>query len=475
MTISRVLTGFFMGVILLVPGASVHAALTPQQVQSVVSLLASFGADSPTISRVQTALSGGSYYGGSGASCPQLYSNLTFGMTDAQTGGQVSALQRYFGLTPTGYYGALTRQTVSNFQSQRGLYPVTGGVGPLTRAEIVRTCGGGGVVGGNTFMLGGPFIAYPGQVTTESTMGQLTVEVKSIQNAAIPSVDVQFTQQCARGTQCFYAPQQRVTMLPGQTTTFDRYSIALLNVQYGYATFSASYAGSPIGGAPTISSITPTSGPVGTQVTIYGTNFTQDNTVQFGTGGAVRVPSYNNGTMIYFTIPSVVGPCSYVGDTSPIRCLAAAQEVTPGNYVISVSNTYGQTGQISFSVSNSQANTFSLTNPTNGAFYTRNQDILVSWRTSNTIPSFANVVLDLYDVSNSKIGTFAVPNIAAGSYAWRIPTYDPGLFCTLQYPGICGSSIPPGHYYIKATVSSNGLDPYATQYGSATSGVFTIQ
>jgi hypothetical protein len=99
-----------------------------------------------------------------------------------------------------------------------------------------------------------------------------------------------------------------------------------------------------------ITSISPASGPVGTQVAINGSGFTQNNRIRFASGGAVNVPSYNNGTLLYFTIPSYVGPCDWVGDTSPYRCLAPAQQVTPGNYQISVENQNGVSNFVTFVV-----------------------------------------------------------------------------------------------------------------------------
>lgn len=81
--------------------------------------------------------------------CPQLSRYLYRGLSDRSTAGQVSALQYYLGtyfaaepVPMTGYYGPITTNFVARFQQQQGVYPVTGGVGPLTRAAIARLCGG---------------------------------------------------------------------------------------------------------------------------------------------------------------------------------------------------------------------------------------------------------------------------------------------------------------------------------------------
>ncbi|MEK7109412.1 MAG: PKD domain-containing protein [Patescibacteria group bacterium] len=79
--------------------------------------------------------------------CPQLTYNLYRGLSDYYTGGQVTQLQQFFASRSyyqpvTGYFGIQTQANVAQFQREQGVYPVTGGVGPLTRAAIVRVCGG---------------------------------------------------------------------------------------------------------------------------------------------------------------------------------------------------------------------------------------------------------------------------------------------------------------------------------------------
>jgi hypothetical protein len=104
-------------------------------------------------------------------------------------------------------------------------------------------------------------------------------------------------------------------------------------------------------GAPSITSLAPSAGPVGTQVTIFGSGFTSDNSVGFGIGGALHVPSHQNGTVLYFTIPENIGPCSSVEATSRTRCLAPAMMVRPGTYEIVVVNSQRQkSNMVSFMV-----------------------------------------------------------------------------------------------------------------------------
>jgi hypothetical protein len=64
-------------------------------------------------------------------------------------------LFNYYGVvgevSATGFFGRLTKNYVSQFQREHNLYPVTGGVGPLTRNKMKSLCG---VVGGDTDQYG---------------------------------------------------------------------------------------------------------------------------------------------------------------------------------------------------------------------------------------------------------------------------------------------------------------------------------
>jgi PKD repeat protein len=81
------------------------------------------------------------------AACLQLSSNLYIGAHDASTNGQVTALQnflnaRYGNQLVTGYFGTMTFSNVVRLQRELGVSAV-GGVGPLTRAALIRLCNSG--------------------------------------------------------------------------------------------------------------------------------------------------------------------------------------------------------------------------------------------------------------------------------------------------------------------------------------------
>lgn len=134
-------------------GAPAQAStLTSAQVQAIVGLLQSFGADASIVANVQATLTGQSGVSPSAIYttlpatsvrvCPQIDRTLNQGAS----GSDVSDLQEYLGVSQTGYFGPMTAQAVSSFQADEGLSQV-GIVGPQTRAAFARRCGGGG--GGN--------------------------------------------------------------------------------------------------------------------------------------------------------------------------------------------------------------------------------------------------------------------------------------------------------------------------------------
>ena len=104
-------------------------------------------------------------------------------------------------------------------------------------------------------------------------------------------------------------------------------------------------------GIVSLASVSPSSGRVGTGVILYGTGFTAyDNTIYFGIGGMRNLQSFNNGTMIYYTIPSYVSPCDLVSPSNTCLATAYTQPIAPGTYQIRVSNANGSSQYLNFTV-----------------------------------------------------------------------------------------------------------------------------
>lgn len=131
------------------------AALTSAQVQAIVGLLQSFGADGSIVANVQATLTGqsGVYMPPITATapstnpsqivstppadaCPQISRTLSQGAE----GSDVRDLQEYLGVSQTGYFGPITARAVASFQGSEGLAQV-GIVGPQTRAAFAKRCG----------------------------------------------------------------------------------------------------------------------------------------------------------------------------------------------------------------------------------------------------------------------------------------------------------------------------------------------
>lgn len=147
--------GITMALTLLGTAGPVHAAaLTSAQIQSIVSLLQSFGADAQTIANVQASLMGQPTTGGStgGASvCPYTWTrDLMLG----SAGDDVMKLQVFLNANgamvaaagagspgmETMAFGPLTQKAVAAFQAANAISPAVGYFGPLTRATVNSKC-----------------------------------------------------------------------------------------------------------------------------------------------------------------------------------------------------------------------------------------------------------------------------------------------------------------------------------------------
>jgi peptidoglycan hydrolase-like protein with peptidoglycan-binding domain len=181
-----------------------------------------------------------------GYGCPALSYNLTLGSSDYYTGGQVSQLQnflrnRYSDPRLTGgYYGSLTAYYVTRFQQEQGVYPATGGVGPLTRAAIQRVCGGSypyptphpnpypTPVPTSIFRLERNFSLTEGQ-TGRLSNGQLEITLNDA-DSRDDEARITLGFACRQGTNCFYYPSRSVTLEEGEDVEFQDYNIELVSV-----------------------------------------------------------------------------------------------------------------------------------------------------------------------------------------------------------------------------------------------------
>src|SRR3989344_8982575 len=122
-----------------------NAALTDAQIQSIISLLQSFGADQTTINNVNSSLRGLPSAGaGTSAAC-----SFTRDLTMGSKGDDVTCLQNYLTSTghftysggSTGYFGSLTQTAISAWQAANGVSPAAGYFGSISRAKYSSVAG----------------------------------------------------------------------------------------------------------------------------------------------------------------------------------------------------------------------------------------------------------------------------------------------------------------------------------------------
>ena len=101
-------------------------------------------------------------------------------------------------------------------------------------------------------------------------------------------------------------------------------------------------------GAPTISSLSPSSGPVGTPVTLTGSGFAAGgNVIKFGTGYIKDVAS-PDGRTIHVSVPGGLEECP--PSNGAAVCPLLARVVMPGTYMVTVINGAATSNELPFTV-----------------------------------------------------------------------------------------------------------------------------
>lgn len=355
---------------------------------AVVSLIVSVGLVLPVA--VFAQYNYGTPYVPTYGACIKLTGNLFIGSSDVTTGGQVSALQSFLIsrgylpiVAPTGFFGTLTVQAVARFQFDHGL-PSDGVVGASTRSSIQSISCGNNFFGAPTSNFNNNcfdnysgynncFINSPISISNVSGPTNLTIGARGFWSLTLNNPNSNFVSVSARwgdeGAFNFFGSAQQSTQFSSargqQTISFNHtyqssgfYTIVFTATDNTGAQTSVSTTVSVSGGSvspvrPTLSSISPSSARIGAQVVLNGFGFSSSgNTVHFGNGGSANVPAFNNGTMIFFTIPNFVNPCNLVNSFGFSSCSVPSQQIFPGNtYPVFVTNAQGQqTGTIFFNV-----------------------------------------------------------------------------------------------------------------------------
>jgi peptidoglycan hydrolase-like protein with peptidoglycan-binding domain len=120
------------------PGPAPKPTPTPSPSPSPSPLPSASPSPSPRTTAPGTTAPSGSGRTGAGPLAPYVSQVLTYG----SSGPAVKAVQRLLRVTPTGWFGPVTRAAVRSFQKAQGI-PTTGKVGPLTWAALGRLATGG--------------------------------------------------------------------------------------------------------------------------------------------------------------------------------------------------------------------------------------------------------------------------------------------------------------------------------------------
>ncbi len=199
--------------------------------------------------------------------------------------------------------------------------------------------------------------------------------------------------------------------------------------------------------APALSSINPTSGTVGTKVTLKGSGFSRDtNMIDLETsGGAVYshiMARSQDGRTLVFSVPSTVNKC---GEMYPDGgCISMP---TPsGHYQVAVTNTNGKTsGLLYIDITVTLQGTIQVNVPNGGETFHPGDTVSISW-TTQQVAAGSRININLVDpvYSNSLLliaGDLDAAN-QGGTYQWTIP-----------------STVALGHYEIRINCSKENPDP----------------
>jgi PKD repeat protein len=325
------------------------SSLTSAQISAILSLLQSFGADQSTINNVSAALNGQATTG-TNQSCLTLSYNLYAGLTDSSTNGQVSQLQQFLGVDPTGYFGPMTLQAVQNWQSSHGIVsqgsPDTTGygfVGPQTRAAM--GCG----------TVPNPVQSTYGQLSISNVSGPNALAVGQQGTWSVSASDVQgayvsVSVNWGDANQYGSAASPQSASVSQQNTFSHAYQSAgtytiVFTATDNYGNSNKATATVTVTGSTQNVSFTasPTSGtaPLAVSFNASGLSANANYTVNFGDGTSGQV-QLNSSSCFYLGCGSYGGSVSHTYSTSGTytAVLISSNGTAVGTVTITVSGSY---------------------------------------------------------------------------------------------------------------------------------------
>lgn len=228
---------------------STHAAdLTAAQVQSILSVLSSFGADNTTIAQVNAALTG------TPSTTTTSPCSFTRDLTAGSAGADVTCLQQALinggyriSAGATGYFGAQTQTAVIAWQKASNVLPAAGYFGARSRAVFNNTAANS-TIGGATTTNVNTVTPAPLPPTTQTTPDRLTQLQQQQTNQTAPDRLTQLQQQQTNKT----AAAPFVSLISPSVVSANQSSAITLygaNFQNGAI---ISYSGTTSGSLPSI-------------------------------------------------------------------------------------------------------------------------------------------------------------------------------------------------------------------------------
>ena len=312
------------------------------------------------------------------SSCLDLNNSLIMGSTDATTNGEVSKLQNFLiaaGVYPeariTGYYGTLTAQAVMRWQKAHGMdfVTLTSGVGPMTREKM--RC--------QNAIQTGATVKWSIGAKIDDNFNDATVTL-TLPNGTVKSTHVNVRNDCKELNQqnmndewmkkvnAGAAFEKEPNVIKPGLACVSRDVFAWYGVFFENGKYYVKQLGEDMSGlgratwqivgeiylSPVINSITPTSGPVGTTITLNGSGFLGFEGDKYlwvknssGVKGILYGESYGADTINRATLPARLcqTDVSYSGKDCP-----AYLDLVPGVYTIEATGWGGTSNSVNFTV-----------------------------------------------------------------------------------------------------------------------------
>lgn len=378
-------------------------------------------------------------------------------------------------------FGEVTAAAVTGFQEKYrdeiltpvGLKYGTGYVGKSTRAKLNQLYGCGGQKNGNPFTASPTSGPAPLTVNFSGPGDQFSYSIDFGDGQTVNPVSVSYGCPAANpsvnvNTNCRLFSSHTYTTAGTYTATLTKQ----WQCPTGQTECPAPLAPGTVGvvtitvqpSAPTISQLSPSSGPTSTQVTITGTGFTATNNIVYFDRASISNLNSSNGTSLTFTVPSgAPGGC---GPTPTSPCWSPTVFQPGVFYKVYVSNANGNSNSANFFVSQSGQTvpSIQITSPAGGEQWTSGTTHTITWTSSNVSSvniSYSGCALPPPPLPTPLIQSNASPaspgsgsgvststtqvaypcvvgpvasNIPAqnGSYSWTIPTDLPSSISSYQ-------------------------------------------